>query len=87
MSIENLNQFQSSLSHDAALRKKVDALAKDTERYYAEKLAALSAEAGLPFTADEFLGSRELSEAQLEDVAGGIEDRYRLPSVWQEPPK
>ncbi len=77
MSTENLTKFAEAVSADPALQANLQAIHAEAAREVAEKLAALSAEAGAPFTAGDFLetGRRQiadLSEADLEKVAGGI---------------
>ncbi len=76
MSTENITKFNEVLASDPDLQAKLRDIQQDVARDTAEKIAALSAEAGTPFSADEFLrgavqGTGELSEEQLESVSGG----------------
>jgi predicted ribosomally synthesized peptide with nif11-like leader len=82
MSIENLHQFQSRVASDAALKGKVQAIHEAVAREFAEKIAALSAEVGTPFTAEEYLAARELTDAELEGASGGINEYYRRPNLY-----
>lgn len=76
MSTENITKFSEAVAANPELQEKVQSLQAAAARETAEKIAALSVEAGTPFSADEFLASAqsvqgELSEEQLEAVAGG----------------
>lgn len=69
MSKENIESFLEAVKSSAELQEKIAQAA-------AEGLAQVAAEYGKPFTAEEFLAATqptegELSEAQLEGVAGG----------------
>jgi predicted ribosomally synthesized peptide with nif11-like leader len=77
MSAENYSKFVEAVAGDPELAAKVQAIHAATAREVAERLAALSAEAGTPISADEFLATassqaEELSDDQLEAVAGGV---------------
>ncbi len=79
MSAENLSKFRSAVAENPALAEKVHAIWKEPMPVAAEKLVALSAEVGLPVTVEELLAAPELSDEQLDAVAGGV----RLnPGVW-----
>ncbi len=75
MSTENLTKFAEAAAANPALQAKIQAIHAQAARDTAEQLAALSAGAGAPFTAEEFLTasrlSASLSEEDLERVAGG----------------
>jgi predicted ribosomally synthesized peptide with nif11-like leader len=76
MNNEAITKFTETVAADPELQKEVQSIQQAAARQTAEKLAALSVEAGTPFTAEEFLASvtpasAELSEEQLESVAGG----------------
>lgn len=64
MSIEQLNAFQEAVNADAILRQKLKA-ATDTDT-----VLSIARAAGFLFSADE-LSMRELSDEDLEMVAGG----------------
>lgn len=76
MSTENITKFSEAVASDATLGAKIQAIQATAARDTAEKIAALSVEAGTPFTADKFLVnaasvSAELSDEDLEAVSGG----------------
>jgi predicted ribosomally synthesized peptide with nif11-like leader len=76
MSTENITKFSDAVTASPELQAKVQSIHVEATRAIAEKIAALSAEVGAPFTAEEFLTSaqtagEELSEEQLDEVAGG----------------
>lgn len=72
MSRENITAFLESATNNPELQQKIVALHVAVERATAEELAKLSQDAGTPFTAEEWLGEEgELSEAEMEGVAGG----------------
>ncbi len=71
MSTENLIAFQTRAATDVDLQQKVLAIHQNAARELAEKIAALSLEAGTPFTVEEFLTPSELSDDQLDRVVGG----------------
>lgn len=77
MSTENLSKFNEAVAASPELQAKLQSIHADAARSAAEKIAALSEAAGTPFTTEEFLASansaeNELSEEQLEAVAGGV---------------
>lgn len=77
MSTENISKFAAATAASPELQAKVQVIQVDAAQATAEKIAALSVEAGTPFTAEEFLASatsqtHEISDEQLENVAGGI---------------
>lgn len=66
MSEEQLNAFLAAVNNDARLQEKLRAAGN------ADAVAALATAAGFAITADELKKAQsELSEAELEDVAGG----------------
>lgn len=73
MSTENITTFLTKATTDSALAAKIEAVHTRVQRDLAETLAALSVEAGTPFTAEEYLHecNSALSDAELEQVAGG----------------
>ena len=74
MSTPNLSDFLNLAMEDPALIERIVAIHAGNARRLAEALAALSQEAGTPFTAGEFLAveAQALSDAELEGVAGGV---------------
>ena len=73
MSSDSITTFLTKASTDPALAAKIEAIHTRVQGELAETLAALSIEAGTPFTAEEYLHecSSTLSDAELEQVAGG----------------
>ena len=81
MAIENVARFEELLREDEALKAKLDAAtaayagdASDDKAVFEAIVAPLAEEAGLPFTYEEgkkAYGQRELSDAELDSVAGG----------------
>ena len=65
MSKENLDQFINNVAHSEELQAKIG------EEIDAEALIALGAECGCEFTAEELQESAELSDEELDEVAGG----------------
>ena len=65
MSKENLEQFMNQIAESEELQAKIG------EEIDAEALIALGAECGCEFTAEELLDSAELSDEELDTVAGG----------------
>ena len=65
MSKENLEQFMSKVADSEELQAKIG------EQIDAEALIALGAECGCEFTAEELQESAELSDEELDGVAGG----------------
>ena len=65
MSKENLEQFMSKVADSEELQAKIG------EEIDAEALIALGAECGCEFTAEELQESAELSDEELDGVAGG----------------
>lgn len=86
MSTENIEKFTAALATNPALSAKVQALRTEAAEAAAAGLAALSVEAGTPFTAEEYLAilppsNTELSEENLGSVTGGVIDfkKYKNP--------
>ncbi len=72
MSTENLSKFQAAVAQSPELQDKLRAIHGTVARQTSEKIAVLSAEAGTPIPAEEFLqNAAELSDEALESVAGG----------------
>ena len=65
MSKENLEQFMSKVADSEELQAKIG------EEIDAEALIALGAECGCEFTAEELQEAAELSDDELDEVAGG----------------
>ncbi len=65
MSKENLEQFMSKVADSEELQAKIG------EEIDAEALIALGAECGCEFTAEELQDMAELSDEELDTVAGG----------------
>ena len=65
MSKENLEQFMNQVADSEELQTRIG------EEIDAESLIALGAECGCEFTAEELQESAELSEEELDAVAGG----------------
>ncbi len=65
MSRENLEQFMSKVADSEELQAKIG------EEIDAEALIALGAECGCEFTAEELQESAELSDEDLDEMAGG----------------
>jgi len=70
----NIEAFNTKVQNSPELQQKVAALTQQIQQDLAEKLAALSQEAGTPFTSEEFLSTTrtELSDAELQGVSGGV---------------
>lgn len=76
MSKEKLQAFAEAVSRSEELQKRLAEIQVETARLTAEKMAKLSENAGIPFTAEEYLklvaeSSVEMSAEQLQSVAGG----------------
>ena len=65
MSKENLEQFMNQIAESEELQAKIG------EEIDAEALIALGAECGCEFTAEELQESAELSDEDLDEMAGG----------------
>jgi predicted ribosomally synthesized peptide with nif11-like leader len=66
MSKENLEQFMNQIADSEELQAKIG------EQIDAAALIALGAECGCEFTAEELQEAAELSDEELEGVAGGV---------------
>jgi predicted ribosomally synthesized peptide with nif11-like leader len=67
MSKENLEQFMNQIAESEELQAKIG------EEIDAESLIALGAENGCEFTEEDIQESAELSDEELDGVAGGFE--------------
>jgi predicted ribosomally synthesized peptide with nif11-like leader len=65
MSKENLDQFIQKVTDDEQLQSRIG------EEMDADSLIALGAEHGCEFTADDLTAGAELSDKELDSVAGG----------------
>ena len=65
MSKENLDQFIQKVTDDEQLQSRIG------EEIDADSLIALGAEHGCEFTADDLTAGAELSDEELDGVAGG----------------
>ncbi len=70
MSKENLEQFMSKVADSEELQAKIG------EQIDAEALIGLGAECGCEFTAEELQEAAELSDDELDEVAGGKGSRF-----------
>ncbi len=77
MSKENLEQFMSKVADSEELQARIG------EEIEAEALIALGAEHGCEFTAEELQESVELSEDELDGVAGGLGVDTTPPNVFR----
>ncbi|MGE4634643.1 MAG: Nif11-like leader peptide family natural product precursor, partial [Arenicellales bacterium] len=68
MSKENLDQFIQQISDSEELQARIG------EEMDAESLIALGAEHGCEFTAEDLAANGELSDEELDGVAGGVKD-------------
>ena len=66
MSKENLEQFMNKVAESEELQAKIG------EEIDAEALITLGAECGCEFTAEELQESAELSNEELDGIAGGV---------------
>jgi predicted ribosomally synthesized peptide with nif11-like leader len=89
LSNENLSAFRKEVQSNPALLEKVEALGSDINL-----IVALGNQEGFDFTAEEFLAdleavnagsSEELSDAELEQVAGGTHLSYFCSGLCNEP--
>jgi predicted ribosomally synthesized peptide with nif11-like leader len=77
MSKENLAQFMNKVADSEELQARIG------EEIEAEALIALGAEHGCEFTAEELQESVELSEDELDGVAGGLGVDTTPPNVFR----
>jgi predicted ribosomally synthesized peptide with nif11-like leader len=66
MSKENLDQFIQKVTDSEELQARIG------EEIDADSLIALGAEHGCEFTADDLMAGAELSDEELDSVAGGV---------------
>ncbi|MDP6750913.1 MAG: Nif11-like leader peptide family RiPP precursor [Candidatus Poribacteria bacterium] len=71
MSKENLEQFMEQIAGSEELQARIG------EEIDTEALIALGVECGCDFTAEDLHESGELSDEELEEVAGGASRQYR----------
>ena len=79
MSKENLEQFMNQVADSEALQARIG------DEIDAEPLIALGAEHGCEFTAEELQEAAELSDEELDGVAGGMYPRPSPPSTPSTP--
>ena len=75
MSTEKLEQFMNKVAESEELQAKIG------EEIDTEALIALGAECGCEFTAEELQESAELSDEELDSVAGGAGNSYLMRSI------
>lgn len=70
----NIEAFTAKVQNSPELQQKVAAATQQLQQELAEKLSAISQEAGTPVSKEEFLDTTktELSDAELEGVSGGV---------------
>lgn len=73
MSQKALNEFLQKVNADESLRKAFEARFEDPSEIPSKDLVAFADEQGYDFTVDE---AKELSDAELEGVAGGTLSVY-----------
>ena len=73
MSKENLDQFIQKVTDDEELQARIG------EEIHIDSLIALGAEHGCEFTAEDLAANAELSDEELDGVAGGL-----LPTTLQD---
>ena len=76
MSKENLEQFMNQIAESEELQAKIG------EEIDAEALIALGAECGCEFTAEELSEAAELTDDELDSIAGGVGIRIDAPVIW-----
>lgn len=79
----NFMKFRELLASDADLRGRVAEIHKQAVSAFAQQISHLATEAGMPFTAEEYLAGlqgsvAEFSDDELESVAGGV----GLNEIW-----
>ena len=76
MSIESITQFNQAVAASPELRAKLESIAANSAEEISSEIAALATAAGYPISPGEVLAAaapqEELSEEQLDQVAGGI---------------
>ena len=74
MSIASLNQFQNDVMQDSALQEQFKTTAATSPESLGELAVKLGADRGYNFTLEEIQAAadQELSDAELESVAGGF---------------
>ena len=83
MSKENLDQFMNQVADSEELQARIG------EEIDAETLIALGAEHGCEFTADDLTAGAELSDEELDGVAGGVsalknkQEPFRVVEIMQ----
>ena len=72
MSQENLSQFVSQISESEDLRTELEGHLDDDGEMSIEELIELGAAYGCEFTAEDLMDTAELSDEELDGVAGGF---------------
>ena len=72
MSQENLSQFVSQIAESEDLRTEIEGHLDDDGEMSIEELIELGAVYGCEFTAEDLLDTAELSDEELDGVAGGL---------------
>ena len=73
MSKENLEQFMNQVAESEELKARIG------DEIDAESLIALGVECGFEFTAEDLTTGAELSDGELDGIAGGLIDGHTLP--------
>ena len=68
---DNISRFMDASHADADLAQKVNAVANEAAALVAARLSELSQATAFPFTVQEALAERPMSDNQLEAVTGG----------------
>lgn len=89
MSTENIAKLAEAAASNTTLSAKIQALRAESAPDFAERLADLSTEAGVPFTAEEYRAAypgsdAELSAELLDGVAGGIREAKNFKSPFED---
>ncbi len=71
---DNISRFMDASQADADLAQKVNAVANEAAALVAARLSELSQATAFPFTVQEALAERPMSDNQLEAVTGGAKN-------------
>ena len=86
MSTENITAFLNTVKASPELQARVAMLERETvPGELPEKLVALAAEQGLPFTVEEYRAATgEMDDAELGNIAGGIRTAKNFKSPFED---